>query len=478
MSRFVPLAALAAFVAWAAPGAAAPPAEPPQPPPIRLTLRPAAAPSPALKYRLLPEVRDRSPGNAVILYYRAFSPEALTHRRHPELLTKVQKSNEGPLAAASRGDLEWLRTVWFLKEVDRAARRAYCDWELIDRLREDGIGLVLPDMQELRNFAALLRGRARLELLDGRFDQAARTLQTGAGLGTDLAQAPLLISNLVGIAVCNQMLDTVEDWVQRPDSPNLYWALTDLPRPLVDLRKGLEGERLTVDSLLPGYREMLADPKAALPPPDQARGAQAGFSKARLLLEGLDSGGDRLAFLRLALRTYPQAKRFLRSQGWAEEQVEGMPALQAVLLYQVHRYDVAYDELLKYASLPYPEGAAGLRRITRRPPEGREDGGSLDLADLLVPAVGRAVPAAARLDRRVAALRCVEALRLHAAAHGGEPPARLADVHEVPVPADPVTGQPFDYRQEGDRAVLSAPPPPGEAPDARNSLRYELTFKP
>jgi hypothetical protein len=92
--------------------------------------------------------------------------------------------------------------------------------------------------------------------------------------------------------------------------------------------------------------------------------------------------------------------------------------------------------------------------------------------------VSRAVPAAARLDRRVAALRCVEALRLYAAAHGGEPPARLADVHEVPVPADPVTGQPFDYRLEGDRAVLSAPPPPGEVPDARNSLRYELTFKP
>ena len=48
---------------------------------IRLTVPPAKPPSPALRYPLLPELRDRTPGNAAQLYYRAYSPEWLTHRR-------------------------------------------------------------------------------------------------------------------------------------------------------------------------------------------------------------------------------------------------------------------------------------------------------------------------------------------------------------------------------------------------------------
>ena len=40
--------------------------------------------------------------------------------------------------------------------------------------------------------------------------------------------------------------DTLEEMIQQPGCPNLYWALTDLPSPLVDLRKGLQGNRALV----------------------------------------------------------------------------------------------------------------------------------------------------------------------------------------------------------------------------------------
>jgi hypothetical protein len=53
-------------------------------------------------------------------------------------------------------------------------------------------------------------------------------------------------------------------------------------------------------------------------------------------------------------------------------------------------------------------------------------------------------------------------------------PEKLADVTEVPVPTDPFTGQPFDYRLDGDKAVLTAPPPAGEPPHEGNSRRYEI----
>ena len=54
------------------------------------------------------------------------------------------------------------------------------------------------------------------------------------------------------------MLEQVEEWISTPNSPNLYWPLTNLPQPFIELRKAYEGERLIIDNLLPGYRDALA----------------------------------------------------------------------------------------------------------------------------------------------------------------------------------------------------------------------------
>jgi hypothetical protein len=83
---------------------------------------------------------------------------------------------------------------------------------------------------------------------------------------------------------------------------------------------------------------------------------------------------------------------------------------------------------------------------------------------------------ALRLDRRIAALRCVEALRMYAA-DKGRWPAKLDDVTAVPIPLDPATGKPFDYRVEGDTFTLSADPPENEKPSAANAIRYVITLK-
>ncbi len=44
---------------------------------------------------------------------------------------------------------------------------------------------------------------------------------------------------------------------------------------------------------------------------------------------------------------------------------------------------------------------------------------------------------------------------MYAADHGGKLPARLEDL-TVPIPIDPIHGKPFDYKIEGDSAVLRA----------------------
>jgi hypothetical protein len=468
MIRPLALAAVLALVAGPAAAQQAPPA-------IRLTVEPMAEPVPALKYPLLPPLRELKSGNALLLYYRAFSPEWQVHRRNPWFLDRVGDFNDKPLREVTSAEIDTLVSGFapaLLREVDRGARRSYCDWEMNDRVKEDGIGLMLPDVQGFRQVATLLKLRARQELLAGRYDQAARTLQTGLKLSRDVAKGPTLIQTLVGVACALTMLSVVDDWVDRPGAPNLYWALTDLPRPLVSLRNGMEGERLFIDWLFPGYRELLTDPNAPLSP---AR-VRTSLDKYIGLLD-LEHSQRTWVPLMTALKTYPRAKRFLRQQGRSAADIEAMPALQVVFLYEIHRYDVTFDNLRKWTSLPYHEAAPRVLRALEKAKARMDQEHHSSIEWLLLPAPTKVIQTAGRVDRKVAALRCVEAVRLYAAAHGGKWPARLEDITEVPIPLDPFTGKAFDYRVEENWATLTGPPPAGEKADIRTTIRYELTMR-
>jgi hypothetical protein len=94
----------------------------------------------------------------------------------------------------------------------------------------------------------------------------------------------------------------------------------------------------------------------------------------------------------------------------------------------------------------------------------------------MLPTVSKVYGATARLDRRIAALRGVEALRMYAAGRDAKLPATLDAVTEVPIPADPMTGKSFDYQVNGDTATLSAGAPSGE-PAPYNVLTYVLTVR-
>lgn len=80
-----------------------------------------------------------------------------------------------------------------------------------------------------------------------------------------------------------------------------------------------------------------------------------------------------------------------------------------------------------------------------------------------------------RLDRHVAILQCIEAMRLYAAAHEGKFPKQLSDITLIPVPDDPVAHKAFVYTRTGAKAVLEMPTLKG-ATD-RDTMRYELSLK-
>jgi hypothetical protein len=82
---------------------------------------------------------------------------------------------------------------------------------------------------------------------------------------------------------------------------------------------------------------------------------------------------------------------------------------------------------------------------------------------------------AKRLDRDLAALQCIEAIRSYAGAHSGQLPQTLADIKEASIPKDPVTGETFRYTRTGATAVLESPAPAGG--DEKDAVRYEITVR-
>ena len=111
--------------------------------------------------------------------------------------------------------------------------------------------MLLPDCQSMRQWARVLKFKARVEIAEHAYDQAVDTIETGIAFGRHVGQGPFMINYLVGNAICSLMLDCAEELIAQPGAPNLYWALTSLPRPLLSTREAFESEQRIGEDMVP-----------------------------------------------------------------------------------------------------------------------------------------------------------------------------------------------------------------------------------
>lgn len=421
---------------------------------ILLTVRPAAAPRPALRYQLLPEVRELHTGNPVQGYLKCFM-EQQHFFFDPQSLQEREQLLSGPLSDL-KGRLHYGGAA--LLRADEAARLDPADWQVYREARRDGYRLLMPEVQQLRHLAAALRVRFRAEVAAERYDDAVVTAKTMFALARHLGEHPTVIADLVGAAVAFQALGTLEEMVQQPTGPNLFWALTALPGHLIDFRKGLEGERFFLQA-------EFADVDLERPQDDAA----------------VQKVVDRLEKWQPSTRTWLEehardkdhvaaARKRLAEAGTDEKALQKFSALQVLLLDEKRDYQARLDEGLKWMTLPYWQAEPGFR-------------GGIASADAKGTLLGEFLPvplkirqAQARLEQRLALLRHVEAVRLYAADHDGRPPARLLDL-TVPLPPDPVTGEPFGYSADGPTFHLRGAAPHGQHANPSYNVHYQVTIK-
>jgi hypothetical protein len=426
---------------------------------------------PRFDLSLLPDLPDLSEGNAAQTWLHASQAAA----RGPQFTEKESNwiSPDVPLKDLPLDEVHKFldRHKTALHLADRAARYDHCAWDFPPLTLQNSNDFFLSDAQSFRQTANLLSLRCRLELGRRQFDKAIRSLQTGFALARHLGEAPALIHQLVGVAVTAMLFGRVEELIQTPGAPNLYWALTALPSPLIDVRRAARYELDTIYRSFPPLREM---GKSKLRPGEVEKQLDELFEAvAQLDGVGTTSWQGKLGFAALAAKVYPNARQYLLDRGKTEEEVEEFPRTQVVILYYLGQYDRLRNETMKWMALPFWQARQGLDGVEKQIRAARTDGNVL--IALLFPAVIKVYESQVRMDRQLAGLRCVEALRLYADAHHGTLPAALSDVRAAPLPTDPLTGKGFDamYRRDGDRTVLDIPAMTGQS--QATARRYELS---
>lgn len=455
---------------------------------IRLTVHAKATTRPALQYRLLPDAVDRTHGNAAPVYFNAF---LLADNKKLDPVTKEEKSRLGipepesddrldfylyelPLEKLPRADVERTLSSYtsVFDLVDIAARREQCEWDLTGR--EQGFQALLPHLNVARQVANVTALRTRLLIARKDYPGAVRSLQTLFALGRDIGNGRqvVLIDALVGAGITSLALREVRMLAQQPDAPNLYWPLATLPRPLADMRSALAGEKLGLIYSVPAIRQLKTGRFTADDWTD-VFDYLTGQAKRGTGLRPPLSLENRLGAAVTAALVYPQAKQALIDQGVSPAEVEAMPVPAVVGRYQLGVYEQWWDEETKWAAMPYWQAHPGMQRAVDELGQARE---TLPVNPFLLvaPGINRAIYNGARLDRDVAAIQTVEALRHYAATHDGRPPAKLEDLTDAPAPFDPMTGKLLGYAVDGDRVTLTSPAPEGNW--AREGLRMEITF--
>jgi hypothetical protein len=233
--------------------------------------------------------------------------------------------------------------------------------------------------------------------------------------------------------------------MNRQDAPNLYFALCEFPGRQAIYHKSLYGERrflLAGNSLLgkavagedltaEQWRQMLHD------------------------IDTLNENAHRDPVKDATPENLLQAQQMYTQSHHVD--IKAAKKIDPIIVlgaFYVHQAEITSDDQFKWRGLPYPLAIARMHRTAGAMDEvARQQPGNpfLPMLDLSKPVAKFAI-----VDRQMAALATVEAIRSYAAANGGKLPQHLEDITDTPAPANPATGKPFDYRVENDSVILSA----------------------
>ncbi|WP_186774695.1 hypothetical protein [Allorhodopirellula solitaria] len=429
---------------------------------ISLRLSPADEPADALRYQFWPPLDQQQPTNAMPFFSRAVlmatttrignSEHQLTHDRH-------RRWFESPWQPEYEGELrEFLKPYRnSLAELDRATDRMQIDYPIVDSTMalDKMYETLLPEVQETRSLARLLRLRAKLEMHAERWDDFTRTVQTLFRLSEMAGHAgEYLVSRLVGLAIANMTLQTIEEASSLKGCPNFYWALASVPSEFLSVRDALDQEILSVNKLARGLQTNPDTPIGAVAARAQLREIIQTVGKLKVLADGRsDDESPSLVQLQAGLVVVSladESRHFLQTETRWRDCAQQLSDSECVLRAFAIEIDRTTANVLKWAWLPdsirlqYAHSSSdSLRRL------GKSTSGEINPAScvisLVLPATSAACHTEYRWKQALATQATLQAIRDYAAEHQRLPES----LNKLDLPAwpDAITGHPFLYHQ-------------------------------
>ncbi|MBG85462.1 MAG: hypothetical protein CMO80_00985 [Verrucomicrobiales bacterium] len=434
---------------------------------IKLSLSPQANPRLGLQYELLPKLETQRSGNAALAYYNI-----ILANRDSGLKKFLEETGKSLGKNPSKDDLTKIEKTLkgyrpTLANLARAASYRHCDWQAH---LEDGFAALLPYLADLRRLSELALLQARVDLTKRRFGQAIGNMQTAMAIADHASQDRTLIGSLVGIAITRKVGVVLQTYVQTKGAPNLHWALSDLPRPMFNLRDALHWERSWHKIQVPELAEV---------GPENVRVPMEKISKLMREPTGSDPQAiDRSADKSAREAAVKSARTRLRGLGVTPAQLSKLSPLETVFLSEFDRYRELSHDLFKWANLPYPQNHTHIAAAGKKASEwGAEKRGKYDPFPFhtFFPALSKANERFATTERNLDAWRCIEAIRHHLANNNGKFPGSLEQIQGVAVPLNAMTGKDFRYELKGNTATLTARTPANH--DAGDTTVYELSVR-
>lgn len=445
---------------------------------VRLSISGQSPQSPILKHRLLPQASDQIPGNAALLYYRAAFMSQQVRTKLDDggaTLAKIKTWRDLPPEELPLDKVQEKIAPFenALAELTMAARRDSCDWGLPLQESGDGvIDLTFMDLPEFRDLTSVLALRIRQKIAQNDFDGALADIQAGYTLAANLGEGETtLIHALVGYAITGIIDEQVMALLAMPDCPNLYWAFTNLPKRRVPLEGALKFERGMVYALFPEVLEARRTEHNIAEYWQQRLQAVIDRQQAAY---AADNGGEKLPFYEtLVASQAPRIKIELAEKyGYDPLALSKMTWNKAVLLYSGLEYERIWDHSSAPLGLSYHEAKPFYQQNPLEDRDGMLQGDPFLIAELYMPSFQQLHKAVATAQLRVELMRTVEAIRDYIAREEKLPDA-LSQISILPLPVNPLNGEPLFYElQEDGNAILK-----GTSVGGSNEYHLEIVLR-
>ncbi|MBI9018521.1 MAG: hypothetical protein JEZ07_14810 [Phycisphaerae bacterium] len=423
---------------------------------VQLTITPSKEPTPGNQPSLTVPFTDQIVDNAALYYLRPLPKMAYIAKDNPVLFDKLGEMLQKDINSIPKEDLDEIfqHFPYLFGPFKQGIHCNSCQWP--QNIRSKGLSASMPYSSiYLRQTSQIFALKARKNIAEGKYDQALELTKTLLIVSKHIAHERGTIGNLHASRMFKLPLDTLEILIQKPDAPNLYWALATLPDPFFDIKKISEIEIFLFNfhksPSFKSYEKILTEILTA----DQAKELALEQFNYMQNTKGkwIDIPEDKI--ISCLLKYYPQARKYLLANGWLTEKIDNMEKLQISMIYTLELAQHSIQRLHRWFNIPYhqainkikseQEAIKGLLKSHQDLP------GNILLSS--TSNIKKSYCMFTTVDRRIRALRIIEALKLHVH-KTGKLPDSLSQIKCVPIPIDPITGKDFRYKLKNNIATI------------------------